>query len=79
MPCTKPFCGSWRVSEVPKSDMIDVGWSALFRRYLNLRDLPKEAEKIISRDPGQLLAVVGYLHGTSMATVCKDLVIANLQ
>jgi len=69
----------WRVSEVPKSDMVDVGWNALFRGYLNPHDIPQEAKKIISRDPGQLLAVVGYLHGTSMAFVCKDLVIANLQ
>jgi len=59
----------WKLGEVPKSDVVDVGWNALFRVYLNPRDIPKEAEKIISRDPDQLLAVVGYLHGTSMAIV----------
>jgi len=67
----------WSVEKVPSSQMVDVGWNALFQGRASLQYLKEDIRKIIDRDSSQFLSVIGFVHGTSTAVVCKSLRIAE--
>lgn len=63
----------WSVENVPASQLVDVGWNALFQGRAGLRHLKEDIKKIINRDRSQFLSVIGFVNGTSTAVVCKTL------
>lgn len=63
----------WTVENVPSSQLVDVGWNALFQGRATPQDLKDDIERIVNRDRSQFLSVVSFAHGTSMAVVCKSL------
>ncbi|NTG78128.1 hypothetical protein G6L94_33955 [Agrobacterium rhizogenes] len=67
----------WSVENVPSSQMADVGWNALFEGRAGFQYLKEDIRKIIDRDRSQLLSVIGFVHGTSTAVVCKTLSISE--
>jgi len=67
----------WSVSDVPASQLVDVGWNALFQGRASRQYLEEDIKKIIDRDRSQFLSVIGLVNGTSTAVVCKTLRVAE--
>ncbi|MGZ9719065.1 hypothetical protein [Rhizobium miluonense] len=67
----------WSVENVPSSQSVDAGWNALFQGRAGLQYFKEDIRKIIDRDRSQFLSVIGFVHGTSTAVVCKTLRIAE--
>ncbi|WP_168879822.1 hypothetical protein [Rhizobium sp. P28RR-XV] len=67
----------WDVGNVPPSQMVDVGWNALFQGRAGSQYFKENIRNIMDRDTSQFLSVIGFVHGTSTAVVCKTLHIAE--
>jgi hypothetical protein len=63
----------WSVETGPTSQLVDVGWNALFKGRVGLPPLEEDIKNIIDRDKSQFLSVIGFVNGTSTAVVCKTL------